>query len=153
MAIAQSTPQAHFPQPVTTDENLDLIRRYCPSIPLETQQQLAAQIVATSNGCWHWPGNSTKTGYRSITLKAAHWDDWRGVSLHRYIYDTLITPIPTGIHIHHRCEHPPCWHPLHLEGVTPIEHIARHRPSVPSVTPQREPWRPPVQLALFVLNS
>lgn len=35
--------------------------------------------------------------------------------------------IPEGHDVHHRCEHPPCINPEHLQAVTPAEHGLLHR--------------------------
>jgi hypothetical protein len=48
------------------------------------------------------------------------------VPTHRYFYDILVGPIPYGYHVHHRCEYRACWHPLHLEALTPRDHMIRH---------------------------
>jgi hypothetical protein len=132
-----------IPTPDSLPDNLDLVRRYCPTLAMQDQEQLAACLVHDAHGCWIWPGPYNRaTQYGSISTKV-FWNQSAYAShpTHRFMYDTMVGPISEGLHIHHRCEVKACWHPLHLEAVTPKEHAARHHPR--SALP---PWHAPVQL-------
>lgn len=126
--------------PPVVSDNVDLVRRYCPTLAVHTHAQVAAHLLPDSSGCWSWDGYITPEGYGAVWCAPTPYGYPQSAPTHRYMYDTLVGPIPEGHHIHHRCLYRACWHPLHLEAVTPTEHKARHRP-----TPL--PWQPPVQLA------
>lgn len=128
------------PVPALADDQTDLMRRYCPTLALYTHEQLATYITPDEQGCWSWPGRRSTDGYGEVST-AEGWDTSRSIGVHRYMYTLLVGPIPEGHYVHHRCENPPCWHPLHLQALTPKEHHAVHHPPPP-------PWQPPVQLVL-----
>jgi len=69
--------------------------------------------------CWVWTAADNGAGYGVIG------DKDRIVYAHRYAYETLIGPIPTGKELDHRCRNPRCVNPTHLEAVTHRENIAR----------------------------
>jgi HNH endonuclease len=127
MAIAYSTPVLPLVQPVPPEEAacVDLLRRYCPGLAVHTHAQVAAHVHVDARGCWPWDGRVNMDGYGYV-WSAGPWDDTITWLVHRYMFDTLVGPIPAGHHIHHRCHTRDCWHPLHLEEVTPKEHAARH---------------------------
>jgi hypothetical protein len=132
----------HLSAPVqSSQENVDLLRRYVPSLAIHTHAQVAGHIPQESQGCWPWDGLRTPQGYGVVWCEPTPYGYQRSVHVHRYLYDALVGPISTDHDVHHRCFHKPCWNPFHLEAVTPKEHKARHRP-----TPL--PWAPPVQLTL-----
>lgn len=107
-------------------DNVDLIRRYCPGLAQHTHEQVARHVQVDEQGCWPWDGGYSPQGYGTVGVYDA-WHEYSTMLTHRYFYSTLVGPIPVGHDVHHRCEHKPCWHPLHLEAVTPTEHKARHR--------------------------
>jgi hypothetical protein len=132
----------HLNAPVqSSQDNVDLLRRYAPSLTIHTHAQVAAHIPQDTQGCWPWDGRLTGQGYGAVCCELTPYGYQRSVPAHRYMYDTLVGPIPDDYHVHHRCLHKPCWNLFHLEAVSPKEHKARHRP-----TPT--PWAPPVQLTL-----
>lgn len=60
-----------------------------------------------SGQCWLWP-NLMNTGYGHITTPRT------GLMLaHRYAYELLVGPIPTGSFICHHCDVPACVNPEH----------------------------------------
>jgi HNH endonuclease len=109
------------------DQDIDLIRRYCPSLTVHTPGQLAQLIDIGPTGCWHWPRSLTPYGYGYVWCKPTPYGYQRAVHVHRYMYDLLVGPVDEDYHVHHRCEQRDCWHPLHLEAVTPKDHKARHK--------------------------
>jgi hypothetical protein len=136
MAVSQST-LAQSP----VQHNVDLLRRYCPGLAVHTQGQVAAHLRPDTSGCWPWDGSLSDEGYGQLWCEPTPYGSPQSAPAHRYMYDLLVGEIPYGYHIHHRCHYKPCWHPLHLEPVTPKEHCARHRRAA-----QPHPWCAPVQL-------
>lgn len=73
-------------------------------------------------GCWLWLLRPDTYGYGS---KAHRRQDYRA---HRFVYETLVEPIPTDLTIDHLCLNKMCVNPDHLEPVTNAENIRRsHR--------------------------
>lgn len=80
-------------------------------------------IPEPNSGCWLWLGNyNKKTGYGSILIK---FEDgaWRGVSAHRYSYESYIGGIPSGFAIDHKCRNRLCVNPEHLRIATQQENL------------------------------
>jgi hypothetical protein len=109
----------------TEPENVDLIRRYCPTLAVHTHEQVAKHVHVDEHGCWPWDGSRTDQGYGVVSTGTSR-EERNTFPTHRYMYETLVGPLPYGYYVHHRCEYKPCWHPLHLEAMTPREHLERH---------------------------
>lgn len=80
-------------------------------VPVEPQlaARLMKRCVVAASGCWEWPGERTGVnGYGRVRV------DGRKESVHRLAYEAFVGPIPTGQHVLHRCDNPPCWRPDHL---------------------------------------
>ena len=67
------------------------------------------------DGCWQWKGSLTYDGYGSFG----------GTGSHRYVYELLVGPIPTGLTIDHLCRNTWCCNPDHMEPVTRAENTRR----------------------------
>ena len=127
-------------------DNIDLIRRYCPSLAVHTHEQVAAHVMLDANGCWPWDGPLNQKGYATLTCQPTRYGCPQSVEAHRYFYDTLVGPIPRGYYVHHRCEYKACWHPLHLQAMTPRDHLIYHG-LIPA--PKTFMWDERGQLLLF----
>jgi hypothetical protein len=66
-----------------------------------------------ANGCWPWLA-SRKWGYGCFSLDGGKVQ----VRAHRYAYEVLVGPIPSGLQIDHLCRNRACCNPDHLEPVT-----------------------------------
>ena len=79
--------------------------------------------VDATSGCWNWTG-ATCHGYGKLMRD--------GVThlAHRYYYEQRHGPVPSGHHVHHRCENPLCVNPDHLEPLLPLAHGQRHAESL-----------------------
>src|SRR5574343_697551 len=64
--------------------------------------------VTKTDACWLWTGALSEKGYG---LCSASGELWRA---HRLAWHHFNGPIPTGMHVLHRCDRPPCVNPEHL---------------------------------------
>lgn len=75
--------------------------------------------VLIGDDCWQWMGAKNSYGYGLIHRKRV-----RSMA-HRFAYEALIGPIPSGLHIDHLCRNPGCVNPAHMEPVTLVENVMR----------------------------
>lgn len=76
-------------------------------------------FVDKSGDCWIWLGARNKN-YGRFNI-----DQATPVWAHRFSYELLIGPIPSGLHLDHLCRNPPCVNPSHLEPVTVAQNLER----------------------------
>ena len=69
--------------------------------------------------CWIWTATTNNGGYGQF------WFDSKDVGAHRWMYETLVGPIPEGLQIDHLCRVRNCINPKHLEPVTCGENVRR----------------------------
>jgi hypothetical protein len=69
------------------------------------------------DACWPWTKGTDKAGYGRVIV------EYRGQNhlTHRYAWQVINGPIPPGMHVLHRCDHPSCCNPAHLFLGTQIE--------------------------------
>lgn len=75
--------------------------------------------VDKTEDCWLWTRPVYGPGY------ARFWDGESQVLAHRWIYEQIVGPIPTGLTIDHLCRVRHCVNPAHMEPVTNRENIMR----------------------------
>jgi HNH endonuclease len=91
--------------------------------------------VQKTDGCWPWIGGIEPLGYGRLKIggRAGRW-----VKAHRFAYELLVGPIPSGLDLDHLCHnadpacpggknciHRRCVNPAHLEPVTHRENVLR----------------------------
>lgn len=62
--------------------------------------------------CWEWTAHTVKT-YGMFACKRNGIN--KKVQTHKYIWEKLNGPVPSGLEVCHLCNHPPCVRPDHLE--------------------------------------
>lgn len=73
----------------------------------------------SDTGCREWIGSVHQaTGYGNITINGST------VSTHRASWETANGPIPSGMHILHKCDNPSCINPEHLFLGTNAQNVA-----------------------------
>lgn len=80
------------------------------------ESRIGRSITPQPNGCWIFRNNpDIYGGTRDIA------------TVHRFVFETLVGPIPRGCQLHHKCVTPACCNPAHLEPLTPAQHAAAHK--------------------------
>jgi hypothetical protein len=81
-----------------------------------------------ADACWDWTGAFLRNGRPRHGNKA---DGISSMVTHRLWYLTHGSLPPAGAELHHRCRHPWCVNPYHLEPLVRVEHSKRHRQETP----------------------
>ena len=90
-------------------------------IPGPTDSERFWSFVDKGGDCWTWNGWRRSRGLSYGAFKV-HGET---VASHRFAYELLKGPIPTGLHIDHLCRNTLCVNPDHLEPVTLAENTRR----------------------------
>ena len=83
-----------------------------------TETTIGSRVTVMPNGCWAYNGNLSQYGNTSSSQGS--------IRVHRFVYETLVGPIPDDHHLHHECENPGCCNPSHLIPLSPGDHKRRH---------------------------
>ncbi len=81
--------------------------------------------VRVTDGCWEWLGHKDKEGYGQFSVGSRTDNSRRTVLAHKFHYELLNGPIPSGFELDHTCRNRGCVRPDHLEVVTPKVNIQR----------------------------
>lgn len=81
-----------------------------PLIPAGLRFWSRVQLVDT--GCWLWTGSFMSDGYPKFNVRR------RAIRAHRWAYEAMRGPVPSGLVLDHLCHTPACVNPAHLEAVT-----------------------------------
>ena len=93
-------------------------RRQAQATDKNTESTIGGRVTVMPNGCW---------AYQSRLDRYGKTDAREGtIIVHRFVYETLVGPIPDGHHLHHECENKGCCNPHHLVPLTPGDHTRRH---------------------------
>lgn len=83
------------------------------------------RYVDKTDTCWNWTGaNCVGYGYFAVSQRPT-----KSKRAHRFSYELLNGPIPSGFFLHHTCENTLCVNPAHLIPTTPKKHRFLHRVS------------------------
>ena len=77
--------------------------------------------VEPTGFCWLWTGALDGKGYGRVSVGG------KVVRAHRWAYEALVGPIPSGLHLDHLCRVKTCVNPDHLEPVTHRVNLERGR--------------------------
>lgn len=81
--------------------------------------KMQGKIEVSDSGCWLWRMSMMSNGYGNA------WDGKRVRTAHRYAYEFMVGPIPSGLVIDHLCRVRSCVNPGHMQPVTQRENMRR----------------------------
>jgi hypothetical protein len=84
-------------------------------------QRFVAKHIDHPDECWIWPHALSESGYGRAFVSM----DRRLVTVHRYLYEEMVGPIPDGLQLDHLCRNRACANPSHVEPVTSRENTMR----------------------------
>ena len=77
------------------------------------------KVYVDPSGCWLWTGQQDRGGYARLSIHG------KLGQAHRFVYESVVAPIPVGLTLDHLCRRPPCVNPTHLEPVTRGTNVLR----------------------------
>jgi hypothetical protein len=93
--------------------------------PIPDSIRFLQSFIEASSGCWEWQNALNSEGYGRIKIGSLIDGSARTVYAHRWSYERIIGPIPSGLFIDHLCRNRKCVNPAHLEPVTHLENQRR----------------------------
>jgi hypothetical protein len=96
--------------------------RYVPAVREPLEDRFWKHVDKRgADECWEWQ-SARANGYGSFGAVKNEHGVSRNVGAHRMAYELMIGSIPSGFHLHHRCENKACVNPAHLELISPSAH-------------------------------
>lgn len=80
-------------------------------------------VVARLGPCWEWSGCRVATGYGHFRPSGDK--RTKPVRAHRWAWQRVNGPVPSGMELDHLCRNPACVRPSHMEVVTHLENMRR----------------------------
>lgn len=80
-------------------------------------------VVPSLGACWEWTGCRKATGYGQF--KPAGDKHTKVVRAHRWAWERVNGPVPSGLELDHLCRNPACVRPSHMQAVTHVENMHR----------------------------
>jgi hypothetical protein len=96
---------------------------------------------ACTQCCWEWQGCRQWRGYGLFSVGNTAVGQRRNVATHRLMSLFASGEIPTGVHVLHTCDNPPCCNPAHLWRGTKADNILDMVQKGRSLSGDRNPAR------------
>lgn len=85
--------------------------------------RILSRCTTDPKGCFIFQGTKVR-GYGQISIGGKRY------YTHRVVFESVVSPIPTGLVLDHLCSNPSCCNPSHLEPVLQLENVARGRAGI-----------------------
>ena len=93
------------------------------SDPREIPARFWDKVSVDPSGCWLWTAFKSEKGYGQFGVREQ--GQRRTVRAHRYAYESIVGPIPSGLTLDHLCRVRHCVNPAHLEKATVRVNVLR----------------------------
>ena len=84
---------------------------------IKTFDDMSDRLIENEDGCLEYSMSRKPDGYGWLTYNG------KNISAHRLAWILCNGSIPTGMHVLHKCDNPPCCNPSHLFLGTQIDNI------------------------------